>query len=56
MSSLLDHVVAGNRMSAALEPSVLARIVREHRARVYDHSELLWGVLNLGLWREAYHC
>lgn len=34
----------------------LRRLVEEHRAGTHDHSELLWGALNVCVWREAFTC
>jgi len=31
-------------------PTVVARFIDEHRAGTVDHSEALWGLLNLELW------
>lgn len=39
-----------------LDRSVLRRLVSEHRSGAADHSELLWTVLNLSIWRETFHC
>jgi asparagine synthase (glutamine-hydrolysing) len=36
--------------------SVLNRLIAEHRSGAVDHSELLWTVLNLCAWRDAFRC
>ena len=36
--------------------TALQRLVSEHRSGHHDHSEALWTVLNLVLWREAFAC
>lgn len=36
--------------------AALRRIVEEHRSGAHDHSELLWTVLNLHVWKETFHC
>jgi asparagine synthase (glutamine-hydrolysing) len=56
VAGLLDGVVAGGALSGLLEPPVLERLVWEHRSGTHDHGDLLWGVLNLGLWRDAFRC
>jgi hypothetical protein len=33
---------------------VLSTLLTKHRSGAEDHSELLWGVLNLSLWRKSY--
>jgi asparagine synthase (glutamine-hydrolysing) len=42
--------------AAAFDKATLGRLVREHRSGGHDHSELLWTVLNLATWREAFRC
>ena len=39
-----------------LDRQVLAAVIEEHVAGQHDHSELLWGVLNLGIWRRSFGC
>lgn len=56
IAKLLDSVVAGRALTALLEPAVPTRLVWEHRNGTHDHGNLLWGVLNLGLWRDAFRC
>lgn len=54
MGKLLDSVVLSNAVADLLDRSLLEMLLAEHRERRADHSEFLWGVLNFGLWREAY--
>jgi asparagine synthase (glutamine-hydrolysing) len=35
---------------------VLRQMIQDHKAGTRDHSELLWTVLNLSTWREAFKC
>lgn len=35
---------------------VVRQMVDEHRQGTHDHSELLWTVLNVHLWRSAFRC
>jgi asparagine synthase (glutamine-hydrolysing) len=56
VAALFDGVVAGGTLEGLLEAAVLDRLLGEHRSGSRDHSDLLWGVLNLGLWRDAFRC
>lgn len=56
VAELLQHVRAGPALDAILEPAELTRLLDEHRSHSHDHGDLLWGVLNLGLWRDAFRC
>jgi asparagine synthase (glutamine-hydrolysing) len=53
---LLSGVLASPAIGGLLDGNALRALQAEHRAGHRDHSELLWGVLNLGLWRAAYRC
>jgi len=35
---------------------VVRQLTEEHRSGTTDHSELLWTVLNVSLWRDMYRC
>jgi asparagine synthase (glutamine-hydrolysing) len=54
MATLLDSAVHSPEATSALEAGALQAVLAEHREGRADHSELLWGVLNLALWRQAY--
>jgi asparagine synthase (glutamine-hydrolysing) len=56
VATLFDNVVAGGALTGLLDSAVLERLVREHHSGLHDHSDLLWGILNLGLWRDAFRC
>ncbi|MBX3703156.1 MAG: asparagine synthase (glutamine-hydrolyzing) [Steroidobacteraceae bacterium] len=53
VSRLLDRVASSTRLRGLLPGIGLAALVSEHRAGAADHSEFLWGALNLGLWLEG---
>jgi len=55
MGSLLDQAVNSQTITSLLDAQLVQRLLREHRDRTRDHSELLWGVLNLHLWRQAFN-
>ena len=42
--------------SDLFDRAAVRRLVQEHRGGHSDHSELLWTVLNLHIWRQAFHC
>ncbi len=52
VSALLDRVAGSARLRDYLPGIQLSSLMQEHRNGAVDHSELLWGVLNLGLWLE----
>jgi asparagine synthase (glutamine-hydrolysing) len=54
MGRLLESAVHSPEITSLLDARALAAVLREHRDGSADHSELLWGVLNLALWRQAY--
>jgi asparagine synthase (glutamine-hydrolysing) len=54
MSRLLAEALASKEITSLCEPRALAALLDEHRAGSRDHSGLLWGVLNLYLWRNAF--
>jgi hypothetical protein len=56
MGQLLDEAVRGDAIRPVLDEKVVAGLLDEHRAGRADHSELLWGVLNLSLWRAQFGC
>ena len=54
MARVLQDVVVGDGLRDLVEPGRLAGLVEEHRAGKKDHAELLWGLVNLGLWRQTF--
>ncbi len=52
VSRLLDDAIAGARLRNLLPGVELPSLIRAHRAGLADHSEFLWGVMNLGIWLE----
>jgi asparagine synthase (glutamine-hydrolysing) len=51
---LLTEVIEGPEVGELLDREALRGLVADQRRLAADHSELLWGVLNLGLWRRAF--
>jgi asparagine synthase (glutamine-hydrolysing) len=56
VAKLLDSVLERPEVAELLDAQELRQTVLEHRTGDADHSELLWGVLNLGLWRMRFRC
>jgi asparagine synthase (glutamine-hydrolysing) len=54
MGKLLDETLASPGITGALDAQALQSLLQEHRDGKADNSELLWGVLNLGLWRQQF--
>jgi asparagine synthase (glutamine-hydrolysing) len=52
VSRLLDEATSGTRLRSRLPGVELPSLIRDHRAGHADHSEFLWGALNLGIWLE----
>lgn len=50
--SLLGEKKTLNR--GFLDPSAVGRLVRDHESSVADHSEVLWGLINLELWMRMF--
>jgi asparagine synthase (glutamine-hydrolysing) len=55
MGKLLDDAVNSPQVKELADPAVLARLVSQHRSGQADNSELLWGVLNLAVWRQKFN-
>ena len=53
LAKLLDEAVADPGF-AWVDRGGVQKLIAEHRANAADHSELLWGVLNLQIWRRTY--
>jgi len=56
MSALLDEAAAGAGLRELLSPDELHTVIVEHRSGSQDHGDLLWGLLNLALWRNEFRC
>lgn len=54
MGALLDEAVRDEAIASVFDTAVLSTLLTKHRSGAEDHSELLWGVLNLSLWRKSY--
>jgi hypothetical protein len=54
MARVLQDVTVDEGLRALIEPRRLEALVNEHRTGEKDHAELLWGLVNLGLWRQTY--
>lgn len=55
MGRLLDEALRSPSINELVDATAVNALLSEHRAQRADHSELLWGLLNLQLWRQAYH-
>ena len=56
MADLLDDTASSAVLTDLVDQDCLQAMIAEHRSGVRDHGELLWGLLNLGLWRHQYRC
>ena len=56
MAHLLQEVADGDGLRALFQPGRLSTLIAEHRSGARDHAELLWGIVNLGLWRREFAC
>lgn len=56
MADLLNEAVASQAVLELMPAERLASVIGEHRSGAHDHGDLLWGVLNLRLWRDRYRC
>lgn len=54
MAALLDTAVHSTQILQLMDGNALQKLLEEHRGGTADHSEILWGVLNLSLWRETF--
>jgi len=54
MGKLLKEAIHDDLLTSLLSPSVLNELHGQHVNGKADHSDLLWGMLNLQLWRRAY--
>jgi asparagine synthase (glutamine-hydrolysing) len=54
MSGLLTEALQGEQLGELFDRGQLQALHAEHRSRARDHSEFLWSVLNLSLWRRAF--
>jgi asparagine synthase (glutamine-hydrolysing) len=56
MSKLLDETACSTGLTELVAKDQLQALIAEHRGGLRDHGDLLWGLLNLGLWRLQYRC
>ena len=56
MARLLDEAATSPALSGLIPAVRLRTLIDEHRRRVRDHADLLWGILNLALWRQRFNC
>jgi len=56
ISAMLDDVLASPALTEIVAKDLLQAVIAEHCSGVLDHSELLWALLNLGVWRTTYSC
>ncbi len=54
LSRLLDDTLASGGIGEVVDVAAVRTLQGEHRSGKADHSELLWGILNLGLWRQTF--
>jgi asparagine synthase (glutamine-hydrolysing) len=54
MGKLLESAAGSAELKDLIDARFMGRLLAEHRAGTVDHSELLWGVLNLSIWRQQY--
>ena len=56
VARLLEDAVNSSVLSDLIPAVRLRALIAEHRGAATDHADLLWGVLNLGLWRRQFQC
>lgn len=56
MTNLLDDTASSSVLTDLVDQDHLQAILAEHRSGASDHGDLLWGLLNLGLWRQQFRC
>ena len=54
MGKMLDEAANSTAIGELLDASHLRTMVADHRAGRADYSEMLWSVVNLRLWRQAF--
>lgn len=54
LGRLMSEVSNGESLSDILDKGALRQLAVSHRMGDGDHSEVLWGALNLHLWRQAF--
>lgn len=54
MGTMLEEALHSSSIKHLIDERFLTSLHDEHRSGRADHSELLWGVLNLRLWRDAF--
>ena len=56
MSEMLDEAASSGELTELVARDRMQAVIAEHRSATRDHGDLLWGLLNLGLWRRQYRC
>lgn len=56
MARMLREIAEDQSLRVLFTPGSLQALITDHRSGTRDHAELLWGVLNLGLWLRAFSC
>jgi asparagine synthase (glutamine-hydrolysing) len=54
MGKLLDEAANSTAIGELMDASHLRTVIADHRAGRADYSEMLWSVVNLRLWRQAF--
>lgn len=54
MGRLLEATLRSSAIRDVIDASAAIALLAEHRRGTHDHSELLWSILNLQLWRDAF--
>ena len=54
MGLLLEEAISAEAITSLLDRTAVRSLLTDHRAGLADHSELLWGILNLRLWRQQF--
>jgi asparagine synthase (glutamine-hydrolysing) len=54
MGRLLEDTLTSASVRELLNPAEVQLLLTQHRGGQQDHSELLWSILNLQLWRQTF--
>jgi asparagine synthase (glutamine-hydrolysing) len=54
LGPLVQHLPSDPRLPSFIDKRRLSALVFEHRSAIADHSEILWSLLNLTLWRSLF--
>jgi asparagine synthase (glutamine-hydrolysing) len=55
-ANLLREVTASGQLHGLIRTQTLEGLHHAHVTGVADHSDLLWGILNLAVWRDTFRC